>query len=96
MSSFKAEVIADSSGQWTSNTLRFASQAEAEGYAANLYARWTAVRETRVVRSDDPVTSRWPVDRPAPKPLPRPNFDLEVIPITDIDAFLADLMRGLT
>jgi hypothetical protein len=91
MSSFKAEVIADSSGQWTSNTLRFATEAEALGYVAHLYAIWAAVRQTRVVGSDDPVTSSWPVGRPTPKPLPRLNTDLEVTPITDVDAFIAEL-----
>jgi hypothetical protein len=91
MSSFKAEVIADSSGQWTSNTLRFATEAEALGYVAHLYAVWAAVRQTRVVGSDDPVTSKCPTDRPTPKPLPRLNTDLEVTPITDVDAFIAEL-----
>jgi hypothetical protein len=54
--SFKAEVIADSSGQWVSNQLRFATKKQAEDYAADLAYRWTAVRETRVVECDDPVT----------------------------------------
>lgn len=53
--SFAAEVIADGSGQWVGNGLRFASAAEAEVYAKDLYSRWTAVREFRVVPSSDPV-----------------------------------------
>ena len=53
--SFKAEVIADSSGTWAGNGLRFATRAEAEVYAKDLYSRWTAVKEWRVVESTDPV-----------------------------------------
>ena len=54
--SFAAEVIADSSGKWVGNRLRFGTRAEAESYAKDLAGRWTAVREWRVVESDDPVT----------------------------------------
>jgi len=54
--SFAPEVIADSSGKWCGNALRFATESEAQIYVKDLYARWTAVRETRVVESDDPVT----------------------------------------
>jgi hypothetical protein len=53
--SWKAEVIADSSGKFEGNGLRFATQPEAEAYARDLMARWTLVREWRVVESDDPV-----------------------------------------
>lgn len=53
--SFVAEVIADNSGQWVTNALRFATRDEAEDYAKDLYSRWTAVREYRVVPSSDPV-----------------------------------------
>ena len=55
---FKAEVIADSSGKWSSNPLRFATEAEARIYVDDLMMRWTAVRDTRVVEVDDPVTAR--------------------------------------
>jgi hypothetical protein len=54
--SWKAEVIADNSGQWVSNALRFATATEAERYVSDLAMRWTAVRQTRVVECDDPVT----------------------------------------
>ena len=57
--SFKPEVIADSSGQWCGNALRFATREEAEANVQNLMMRWFAVRETRVVESDDPVNYRW-------------------------------------
>ena len=36
--------------------MRFATKEEAERYVADLAGRWLAVRETRVVESDDPVT----------------------------------------
>lgn len=49
------EVIADSSGQWTGNAMRFATKEAAEAYASDLYSRWTAVKETRVVESTNPA-----------------------------------------
>jgi hypothetical protein len=58
MKSFKPEVIADSSGEWTGNALRFATKEEAEAWVRDLSMRWTLVRETRVVETDDPVTDR--------------------------------------
>lgn len=57
--SYKAEVIADNSGEWVSNALRFATNPEAEAYVADLKWRWTSVRSTRVVQCDDPVTAKW-------------------------------------
>jgi hypothetical protein len=54
--SYKAEVIADGSGKWVGNMLRFATADEAEAYAKDLAWRWTAVRDTRVVECDDPPT----------------------------------------
>ena len=53
--SYKAEVIADNSGQWCGNALRFATREEAEAYARDLFSRWTAVREWRVVESKEEV-----------------------------------------
>ena len=53
--SWKSEVIADSSGEWCGNALRFASPKEARDYVWNLSLRWTLVRDTRVVESDEPV-----------------------------------------
>ncbi len=57
--SFKPEVIADSSGKWCGNALRFATREEAEANVHDLMMRWFAVRETRVVKTDDPVNSRY-------------------------------------
>ena len=37
------------------NALRFATREEAEANARDLECRWTLVRATRVVESDDPV-----------------------------------------
>ena len=38
-----------------SNSLRFATREEAEAYGADLWRRWLAVVDRRVVTSDDPV-----------------------------------------
>ncbi len=56
--SFKIEVIADSSGEWVGNGLRFATEQEAGDYAWDLAARWMLVTDTRVVTSDDVVNAR--------------------------------------
>jgi hypothetical protein len=51
--SYRPEVIADSSGEWLPNGLRFATKQEAENSAHDLMMRWTAVRECRAAESDD-------------------------------------------
>lgn len=56
MASFKPEVIADSSGTWAGNALRFATREEAQASVNDLAARWMLVRETRVVESEDAPT----------------------------------------
>jgi hypothetical protein len=53
---WKVEVIADSFDKWSGNALRFATKEEAEANVHDLMMRWLAVRETRVVECDDPVT----------------------------------------
>ena len=53
--SYAVEVIADASGEWCGNALRFATREEAEAYARDLFSRWTLVKEFRVVESTDPV-----------------------------------------
>lgn len=60
--SYKVEVIADNSGKWCGNGLRFLTLAEAEAYANSLFGRWMAVRETRVVECADPVNYPAAVD----------------------------------
>jgi hypothetical protein len=51
---FLVQVIADNSGRWCGNALTFATQPEAEAYARDLHMRWTAVREWRVVPTEEP------------------------------------------
>ena len=46
---YKYEVIADNSGHWAGNAIRYATPQEAEEAAINLAGRWTLVREWRVV-----------------------------------------------
>ncbi len=53
--SHKAQVIADNSGIWAGNSLRFDTAAEAQAWVHNLAHRWTAVIQTRVVESTEPV-----------------------------------------
>ena len=53
MKGWKVEVIADNSGQWCGNQLVFATKEAAEEYAKDLMWRWTAVREWRVVETDE-------------------------------------------
>lgn len=57
--SWAPEVIADNSGKWTRNGLRFATKAEADANVYSLFMRWTLVREYRSVETDDPVTAIW-------------------------------------
>lgn len=45
----KVEVVADGTGKWCGNALRFGTVEEARAYGDDLYARWTAVRDLRVV-----------------------------------------------
>ena len=56
--SYKPEVntAGDREGVFTGNALRFETKAAAQNYVVDLMMRWTAVRETRVVDSDDPVS----------------------------------------
>jgi hypothetical protein len=53
--SYAPEVQTDSTGKWYGNAMRFATEAEADIYAADLALRWTLVRDIRVVESPDPV-----------------------------------------
>jgi hypothetical protein len=74
--SFKPEVIADSSGQWCGNALRFATREEAEANVQDLMMRWFAVRDTRVVECDDPVNYSY-IDH---KLLPLPAAEMTPVP----------------
>lgn len=57
--SWAPEVIADRSGTWCGNSLRFATQAEAESNVRDLAGRWFLVTATRVVESADPPNYCW-------------------------------------
>lgn len=57
--SYASEVIADHTGKWCGNAVRFTTFGEAEAYGKDLFARWTAVREVRVVESGDPPNYVW-------------------------------------
>lgn len=53
---FKVEVIADNSGKWAGNGLRFRTKSEANAYGHDLYLRWTLVREWRIIECEvDPA-----------------------------------------
>lgn len=74
--SWKPEVIADNSGKWCGNALRFATKEEAEAQVFDLSCRWTEVRETRAIECDDPVNSQWVDGRTVPAG-PQPPIDEE-------------------
>jgi hypothetical protein len=57
--SYAPQVVADSSGNWAGNSLRFATREEALESVLGLSQRWTLVTDTRVVESTDPVNYRW-------------------------------------
>jgi len=57
--SFRPEVVADSTGTFVPNGCRFATREEAEAYVKDLAWRWTSVIDTRVVECADPVNYRW-------------------------------------
>lgn len=50
--SWKVEVIADSSGKWCGNAVRYASEEAAKAGGQDLANRWLLVRDWRVVPSD--------------------------------------------
>jgi hypothetical protein len=58
--SWKIEVVVDDSGEWEGDPLRFETHREALAYARDLEFRWSAVRDKRVVKSEDPVNHSWP------------------------------------
>lgn len=53
--SFAGQVVADSSGKFCGNALRFATREEAQAYVNDLFNRWTSCTDKRVVETDDPV-----------------------------------------
>ncbi len=61
--SWKIELVVDDSGEWEGDPLRFETEREALAYARDLELRWSAVRDKRVVKSEDPVNQSWPQRR---------------------------------
>lgn len=59
---WKPEVIADSSGKWADNSLRFATQDEALRSARDLSNRWMLVTDYRATECDDEVNSVYTAD----------------------------------
>jgi hypothetical protein len=57
--SWKVEVVMDDTGEWEGDTLRFVSEQEALAYARDLEFRCSAVRDKRIVRSEDTANHRW-------------------------------------
>lgn len=57
--SYKPEVIADSTGKWYGNALRFRTREEAEKNVKDLQERWLLVTDTRVSESEDEPTHAW-------------------------------------
>jgi len=53
--SWKVEVIVDDSGEWEGDPLRFETKHEAVAYARDLEFRWSAVRDKRIMTSEDPI-----------------------------------------
>jgi hypothetical protein len=52
---WKVELIVDDSDEWEGDSLRFETELEALAYARDLELRWAAVRDKRIVRSEDPA-----------------------------------------
>ena len=51
--SWKPEVQVVNDDKWSDNAAAFKTEEEALQYATNLAARWTAVRNTRAVESEE-------------------------------------------
>jgi hypothetical protein len=67
--SWKIEVVVDDSGEWEGDPWRFETEREALAYARDLELRWAAVRDKRVVKSEDPVNFSWPQHRRTRSPV---------------------------
>lgn len=53
--SFKLGVKTPGDTEFASNALMFETEKEVEEYGKDLFSRWMAVKETRVLPSDEPV-----------------------------------------
>jgi len=52
---FKLGVKTEGDTNWVSNALCFATEKEAEEYGKDLFSRWMAMKETKVLPSDEPI-----------------------------------------
>lgn len=52
---YRVEVIADSSGQWAGNGMRFDTIDDAKGYGRDLMSRWVLVRKWHVVDANNAI-----------------------------------------
>lgn len=50
---FRVQVIADNSGQWAGNGMRYATKEEAQDAARDLASRWLLVRRWRVMETGE-------------------------------------------
>jgi hypothetical protein len=57
--SWKSEVVADKSGEFRGNGLRFATSVEAGAHVLDLTLRKTAVHNGRIVECNEPVNAKW-------------------------------------
>jgi hypothetical protein len=53
--SWKVEIIAYTGGQWSGNSVRFATRDEAEAYGRDLATRWLVLEDWRASESADPA-----------------------------------------
>ncbi len=60
--SFKIEVKTPGDSNWSSNSVRFATEDEAKTYGKDLFMRWTSVTEYQVTGSEDLVNYIWDAD----------------------------------
>ena len=83
--SYKLEV--EVSHEWSSNSRRFATAAEAEAAGTELLSRWMAPTDSRVAETNDPVNARFNFDTFCPEMLP-PTPPIPYVP----DATEAELL----
>lgn len=56
---FKLGVKTAGDSDWVTNALCFETEKEAEEYGKDLYSRWIAVKETKVLPSNEPINCRF-------------------------------------
>jgi hypothetical protein len=59
MKSFKMEVHTPQDNAWSSNSMRYATEAEAVEAGKELLSRWFVPDDSRAVPSEDPVNSKF-------------------------------------